>query len=194
MKTYRQSPPFRRVVRWSAGTRPMAKLYGRIQQPLDRIVYRLTGGRGTVSSWLSGIQISMLTTTGARTGRPRTLPVLVLPDGEDLILIASNFGRCHHPSWYYNLRANPHATIVTAGVSREFVVRELSGADRERPYARAEEIFPPFTQYPRWAGKRQIPVLRLQPTGVSTGGSSETRNRRSRAAETPLNLVLEARP
>jgi deazaflavin-dependent oxidoreductase (nitroreductase family) len=167
MKTYRQSHPLRRLVRRSAGTRPMAKLYGLIQQPLDRIVYRLTGGRATLSSWLSGIEISMLTTTGARTGRPRTLPVLALPDGEEVILIASNFGRTHHPSWYHNLRADPHATIATAGVTHDFVARELNGADRERSYARAEEIFPPFTQYPRWAGQRRIPVLKLQATAQS---------------------------
>lgn len=172
MKTYRQSSRFRRVVRRSAGTRPMAKLYALIQQPLDRIVFRLTGERATASSWLSGIEISWLTTTGAKTGRPRTLPVLALPDGEHVILIASNFGRPRHPSWYHNLRSDPHATIVAAGVSREFVGRELSGADRERSYARAEEIFPPFTQYPRWAGKRQIPVLRLHPTGIPAGAPS----------------------
>jgi deazaflavin-dependent oxidoreductase (nitroreductase family) len=143
----------------------MAKLYGLIQPPLDRIVYGLTGERITVSSWLSGIEVSMLTTTGAKTGRPRTLPVLALPDGQDVILIASNFGRLRHPSWYHNLRANPRATIVTAGVSREFVAREIRGADRDRWYARAEGIFPPFTQYPHWAGKREIPVLRLQASG-----------------------------
>ena len=174
MKTYRQSPPLRRLVRWSAGTRPMVKLYRLIQEPLDRIVYRWSGGRATVSSWLSGIEISMLTTTGARTGRPRTLPVLALPDGDDVILIASNFGRPHHPCWYHNLRAHPHATVITAGRSRDFVVRELSGADRERCYARAEEIFPPFTQYPRWAGTRQIPVLRLHPTGTRSGAPAGT--------------------
>ena len=166
MQPYQQARLVRRLVRRSAGTRPMAKLYGVIQQPLDRLVYRLTGGRATASSWLSGIEISMLTTTGARTGRPRTLPVLALPDGEDAILIASNFGRPHHPSWYHNLRANPHATLVTAGVTRRLVASELGGTDRERCYARAEAIFPPFTQYPRWAGTRRIPVLRLHATGV----------------------------
>ena len=175
MENYRQAPFLRRLVRLSAGTRPMAKLYGRIQQPLDRIAYRLTGGRATVSSWLSGIEISMLTTTGARSGRPRTLPVLALPDAEDMILIASNFGRPRHPSWYHNVRAHPHATVVTAGVRREFVARELSGADRERCYARAEEIFPPFTHYPCWAGTRRIPVLRLQATGIQPGTSCGAR-------------------
>jgi deazaflavin-dependent oxidoreductase (nitroreductase family) len=162
MKSYRQARPSQRLVRWTAARRPMAKLFGRIQQPLDELIYRLTGERTMLSSWLSGIEVSLLTTTGAKTGRPRTLPVLALPDGDDLILIASNFGRARHPSWYHNLRADPHATIVTGGVSRELVAHELSGADRERCYARAEEIFPPFTRYPRWAGEREIPVLRLE--------------------------------
>jgi deazaflavin-dependent oxidoreductase (nitroreductase family) len=162
MDSYRQSRPFQRLVRRSAARHPLARLYALIQHPLDRFVYRLTGGRATLSSRLSGIEVSMLTTTGAKTGMPRTLPVLALPDGQDVILIASNFGRARNPSWYHNLRVNPHATIVTAGVRRELVARELSGAERERFYARAEEIFPPFTQYPRWAAKREIPVLRMQ--------------------------------
>jgi deazaflavin-dependent oxidoreductase (nitroreductase family) len=141
----------------------MAKLYGVIQQPLDRLVYRLTGGRATASSWLAGVQITMLTTTGAKTGKPRTLPVLCLPDGDELILIASNFGRPHNPAWYHNLRANPRATIVFDGTSREVVTRELSGAERERDYRRGEEIYPGFTHYRRWAANREIPVLRLAP-------------------------------
>jgi deazaflavin-dependent oxidoreductase (nitroreductase family) len=93
----------------------MARIYGVIQEPLDRLVYRASGGATTASSWLAGVDIAMLTTIGARTGRPRTLPVLGLRDGDDAILIASNFGRPRHPSWYYNLRADPRATIVVGG-------------------------------------------------------------------------------
>jgi deazaflavin-dependent oxidoreductase (nitroreductase family) len=163
METYRRSGHFRRLVRRTAATRPMAKLYGVIQQPLDRLVYRLTGGRTTASSWLAGVQITMLTTTGAKTGKPRTLPVLCLPDGEDMILIASNFGRPHNPAWYHNLRANPRATIRFDGSRREVMSRELSGAERERDYRRGEDIYPGFTHYRRWAANRQIPVLRLEP-------------------------------
>jgi deazaflavin-dependent oxidoreductase (nitroreductase family) len=140
----------------------MAKVYGVIQQPLDRLVYRLSGGTTTASSWLAGVEIAMLTTTGARSGQARTLPVLGLPDGSDMIVIASNFGRPRHPAWYHNLRANPRATIVVAGVSRAVVARELSGAERERGYRLGEEIFPGFTLYRRWASARQIPVLRLE--------------------------------
>lgn len=141
----------------------MARIYGVIQQPLDQLVYRLSGGRTTATSFLAGVEITMLTTTGAKSGLRRTLPVIGLPDGEDTILIASNFGRPHNPAWYYNLRANPHATISMKGTSREVVARELSGSEREIGYRRGEEIFPGFTQYRRWAAHRQIPVLRLKP-------------------------------
>jgi deazaflavin-dependent oxidoreductase (nitroreductase family) len=141
----------------------MARFYGVIQQPLDQLVYRLTGGATTATSWLAGVEITMLTTTGARTAKPRTLPVLGLPDGDDTILIASNFGRPRNPSWYHNLRANPRATIVVGGVRREVVARELSGAERVRGYRRGEEIFPGFTRYRRWAPNRRIPVLKLEP-------------------------------
>ena len=141
----------------------MAKIYGVIQEPLDRLVYRLTGGATTASAWLAGVKITMLTTTGAKTGRQRTVLVLGLPEGEDMIVIASNFGRPHNPAWYYNLRANPNATIIAEGVRREVVARELSGSERERDYQRGEEIFPGFTHYRCWAKDRQIPVLRLEP-------------------------------
>jgi deazaflavin-dependent oxidoreductase (nitroreductase family) len=161
METYPRARSFHRLVRRTAATRPLAKLYGVIQQPLDRLVYRLTSGSATASSWLAGVEITMLTTTGARTGRRHTLPVLGLPDGEDTIVIASNFGRPHNPAWYHNLRANPHATIVANGASRDVIAHELTGPERERGYRHAEQIFPGFTNYPRWAKHRQIPVLRL---------------------------------
>ena len=140
----------------------MARFYGVIQEPLDRVVHRLTRGRTTASSWLAGVEITMLTTTGAKTGRARTLPVLALPDGDGVILIASNFGRPHNPGWYYNLRANPRATIALDGTTRDVAARELSGAERERGYRRGEEIFPGFISYRRWAAHRLIPVLRLE--------------------------------
>jgi deazaflavin-dependent oxidoreductase (nitroreductase family) len=163
MESYRRTHPFYRLVRRTAATRPMAKIYGVIQEPIDRFVYRVSGGATTASSWLAGVEITMLTTTGAKSGCARTLPVLGLPDGDDVILIASNFGRHRNPAWYHNLRANPRATIVVNGVSREVIADELSGPDRERGYRRGEEIFPTFTLYRRWAPSRRIPVLRLRP-------------------------------
>jgi deazaflavin-dependent oxidoreductase (nitroreductase family) len=169
MEIYRQSRPFHRLIRRMAATRLMARIYAVIQTPLDRLVYRLTHGSTTASSWLGGVEITMLNTTGAKTGSTRTSPVLCIPDGEHSILIASNYGRPHNPSWYYNLRAHPYATIVTADTSSEVVAEELSGDDRERSYRRGEEIYPGFTHYPRWTAGRRIPVFRLKPRGAGHG-------------------------
>jgi deazaflavin-dependent oxidoreductase (nitroreductase family) len=168
MQSYRRSRPFHRVVRRTAATRTMAKVYGVVQQPLDQLVYRLTGGRTTSSAYLAGVEICMLTTIGARTGRPRTLPVLGLRDGSAVILIASNFGRPRNPAWYHNLRADPHATLVCGSTRRSLVARELHGREREAGYRRGEEIFPGFTHYRRWAANREIPVLRLEEAGWPT--------------------------
>jgi deazaflavin-dependent oxidoreductase (nitroreductase family) len=163
MRSYTRSRPFHRLVRRVAATRPAARIFRVIQPPIDRLVYRLTRGRTTASSWLGGVQITMLITTGAKSGRMRSLPVLGVPDDEDMIVVASNFGRPRHPAWYHNLRANPHAAIVFEGTRREVVARELSGAERARGYACAEAIYPGFTYYPSWAAGREIPVLRLEP-------------------------------
>jgi len=167
MESYQQTRPIYRFVRWTATPRFMAKIYGVVQEPLDQWVYRLSDGAYTATSWLAGVEITMLTTTGAKSGEPRTVPVLGLPDGDNVILIASNFGRPHNPSWYYNLRANPRATIVFNRIRREMSARELSGAEGERALRRAEEIHPAFSQYGRWAKGRQIPVLLLEPVPPS---------------------------
>jgi len=163
MRRYEQAGPVRRAVRRTAATRPMAWLYARIQQPADRFVYRLTRGRATLSSWMAGVQLAMLTTTGARSGQRHTLPVLALRDDEGIVVIASNFGRTRNPGWYHNLRAHPRASVVVDGVAQEVEARELVGEDRDRCFQRGVEIYPGFEHYRRWAGDRRIPVLRLYP-------------------------------
>lgn len=160
---YEEAGLLRRAVRRTAATRPMARLYGRIQQPTDTLVYRLTRGRTMLSSRLAGVQLVMLTTTGARTGLPRTLPVLGLRDGDAIVVIASNFGRPRHPAWYHNLRAHPQAWVAHEGVTRAVEAHELTGDEKNRHFRRAAAIYPGFKHYRRWASGRPIPVLRLEP-------------------------------
>jgi deazaflavin-dependent oxidoreductase (nitroreductase family) len=162
MKLYDQVGVFPRFIRRTAGTRPMAWLYGHIQEPLDRIVYRLTSGRATMTSWLADVEMTMLTTTGAKTGVPRTHVVFGMADGERMLVVASNYGRQHHPAWYYNLKANPRASIEFRGVAREVFAHELHGDERERYYQRGVEVYPGFTLYQRRT-RREIPVLALDP-------------------------------
>ena len=106
---YREANPIQRVTRWSAATAPISWFSARVLHHLDRLIYRLTRGRHTLSSRVSGLPVVMLTTTGAKTGQQRTSPVLGVPDGEDLVVIASNWGQRHHPAWYHNLRAQAPA-------------------------------------------------------------------------------------
>lgn len=127
----------------------MAWLYARIQPPVDRWVFRLTRGRATASSWASGLPVVMLTTAGARTGRRRSQPVLGLPDGDRLVVIASNYGRPRNPAWYYNLRASRRAWVTADGEIYEVEARELTGEERERCFDRAARMYPGFMHYRR---------------------------------------------
>jgi deazaflavin-dependent oxidoreductase (nitroreductase family) len=162
MKPYSQTSAFPRLIRRTGGTRPMAWVYGHIQEPLDRLVYRCTSGKATLTTWLSEVEMAMLTTKGAKTGRPRTHVVLALPDDERLVVIASNYGKQQNPAWYHNLKADPRASIEIDGVAHDVVAHELHGADRERYYQRGIDVYPGFTLYQRRAN-REIPVLAFDP-------------------------------
>jgi deazaflavin-dependent oxidoreductase (nitroreductase family) len=166
---YREANPIQRVTRWSAATAPMSWFSARVLHHIDRPVYRLTRGRHTLSSWVSGIPVVMLTTTGAKTGQQRTSPVLGVPDGENLVVIASNWGQRRHPAWYYNLRAHPKATVTVGGVARRVQAHEAVGEERERLWQRDLEVYPGRAAYERRAGHRHIPVVVLTPVSDKAG-------------------------
>jgi deazaflavin-dependent oxidoreductase (nitroreductase family) len=163
MYEHRRANPVRRIVRVTAAWPPVSWFYARTLHHIDRLVYGLTRGRGTFVSWVAGLPIVMLTTTGAKSGRRHTLPLVALPEGDRLVVIASNYGQRRNPAWYHNLRANPRATVCFEGVTREMVARELDGAERERHYNRGIEIYPGWTEYRKRASHRRIPVLELTP-------------------------------
>ena len=152
----------RRFIRRTAATRPVSKLYARTLHHVDRRVYDATDGRTTFTSWAAGVPVVMLTTTGAKSGKRRTLPVLGFVEGDDVVVIASNFGQRHHPAWYHNLRANPRATIVLDGRTTEVEAGMVTGAEREPHFERAIATYPGFAAYSRRAG-REIPIVRLSP-------------------------------
>ena len=162
MYEHRAANPLQRMIRVTAAWKPLSLFYSRTLHHMDRLVYRLTRGRATFVSWVGGLPIVMLTTTGCKSGRRHTLPLVALPEGERLVVIASNYGQSRNPGWYHNLRADPRATVCFEGVTRDLVARELEGDDRERHYARGIEIYPGWTTY-RKRAQRRIPVLELTP-------------------------------
>lgn len=146
---------------------------------LDRLVLRQTEGRHSLSSWLSGLPIIALTTTGAKSGQPRTVPLVAVPDGDALIVIASNWGQAHYPAWYHNLRAHPHVQVTHDGQTNPYSAEELSGAERERCRQKAEQVYFGYALYATRTQGRPIPVIRLTrdtdaPGELSSDASSPT--------------------
>jgi deazaflavin-dependent oxidoreductase (nitroreductase family) len=143
----------------------MSLFYARTLHHIDGAVFRLSGGRATFSAWVAGLPVVMLETTGARSGQPRTLPVLGFPEEEDLVVVASNYGQDRHPGWYHNLIANPRGRVTVDGVTREIEASEVTDpAERERLFARISRAVIVFDAYRRHTDRvgREIPILRLR--------------------------------
>jgi len=115
--------------------------------PLDRRLLERTAGRYTVLGPI-GIPTLLLTTTGRRSGEPRTSPLLYVHDGDVLYLIGSNFGQARHPAWTANLLSNPEAVVTLAG-ERIPVRAELVEDDDHKAqiFARFESITEAYTAY-----------------------------------------------
>ena len=169
--SYRDAGLLRRVVRQAVATRAGAWISARWLHRVDHVVFRASRGRTTFSTIVSGLPVVMLTTTGARTGRPRTMPVLALQDGRRMVVIASNYGQRHNPAWYYNLRADGHADVRVGSRSVAMTARELAGDERERYFQRGLDIYPGWAQYRRRASHRDIPVIMLEPTSGEEDGA-----------------------
>jgi deazaflavin-dependent oxidoreductase (nitroreductase family) len=122
----------RRAMRTAAATAPVSRVYAPTLHWLDKGVHRVTGGRTTFAALVTGLPVVLLTTTGARSGAPRTWPLLGVPVGDQLAVIASNWGAHRHPAWYHNLRANPRAIVVVDGVEVPVRAREVEGEERDR--------------------------------------------------------------
>src|SRR5512135_2931655 len=95
-----------------AMTRPGTWFLSKRLHHFDRAILRMSKGRTTLTNILAGLPTVSLTAMGARSGQPRSVPLIGIPDEEKIILIATNFGQKHYPAWYINLRANPEATIT----------------------------------------------------------------------------------
>jgi len=100
-----------------------------------------------------------LTTTGARSGKPRSVPLIGFPDGDKLVFIASNWGQPTHPSWYYNLRTNPEATISNNGQGKIHIVHEAIGSERELYWNKAVNAHAGYVAYKQRANGRQIQIM-----------------------------------
>ncbi len=129
---------------------------------LDAIALKLSKGKHTVTEFV-GLPIIELTTIGAKSGQPRTMPLVSLFDDRKIALIGSNFGQKHNPGWYYNLKANPKCTVHFGGQTHEYVARQVEGEEREKYWQMAVSYYRGYALYEERASHRVIPVMVLEP-------------------------------
>jgi len=149
---------FQQFLAWQ----PISWFMARVLHHADAFLLRLSGGKLTFAQ-ISGLPIIELTTTGAKSGKQRTLPLTGLPDGNKYALIASNYGQEHNPAWYYNLKANPECIVKKDGQTDTYIAREADPQENEYYYDMAISYYIGYTAYKQRASHRQIPVIILEP-------------------------------
>jgi deazaflavin-dependent oxidoreductase (nitroreductase family) len=140
--------------------------------PLDTRVLKASGGRfGLLGD--HGLPQLLLTTTGRKSGLPRTVTLLYGRSDEGILLIGSNFGQARHPAWALNLEATPDAVVEIGGEQTPVLARLVTDVEhRERIWALLTDIYPGYAMYRSKAG-RDIKVFVLTPTSRFTVRSGE---------------------
>ena len=154
---------WQRVIQRLAATHVAGWFLSRWLPSLDRFILRRTNGKHTAASFLTGLPIITLTTFGAKSGQPRACPLIPIPDGERVILIASNFGSTRHPTWYTNLRARPEAILTLNGADVAYSACEATEPERQTYWAQAVKLYPGYHAYEHRARGRKFPILVLTP-------------------------------
>jgi F420H(2)-dependent quinone reductase len=123
-------------------------------------VYRRTKGR--LGARLLWFPAALLTTTGRKSGQPRTTPTLYLRDGERVILPASFGGRAENPTWYLNLKTNPLVHVQIRDERLQLSARDATESERAQYWPSLIEMYPPYRGY-REATDRRIPLVVCEP-------------------------------
>jgi F420H(2)-dependent quinone reductase len=128
------------------------------QERNEPIIKEFRENGGKVKGWAPLI---LLTTKGAKTGQTHIIPLMYVPYGNQILAIASKGGAVKNPEWYHNVLTHPDVTVEVGDEKFETTARILSGAEREKAFEKAVEVFPPYGKYQKKA-PREIPVIALE--------------------------------
>lgn len=123
-------------------------------------VYRLSGGR--LMNSIAGDPICLVTMTGAKSGRRRTIPLMYVPYGEGVILVASQGGAPSHPAWYHNLLAHPDIEVEQGGQRRRLRARLADTDEKAKLWPICVEHYAPYEEYQQKT-TRDIPLFVCEP-------------------------------
>jgi deazaflavin-dependent oxidoreductase (nitroreductase family) len=160
--------PWRRRLWWWMGgpiasSKPGLAVWRKVAAPVEAKLIKATRGHLKLNV---AVPMLVLTSVGARSNEPREVPVAYFTDGDDVVLIASNYGSTRHPAWYHNLCAHPECELHIGPRGGFFAAKEVPvGADRDRLYALAvDRLAQVFALHEKRSGDaRTIPVMRLTP-------------------------------
>ena len=126
-----------------------------------KLIEDFRASRGVSDDPFAGRPLLLLTTIGAKSGQRRTTPLMYVPDGDRLLVIASNAGAPAHPDWYRNLLAHPQATVEVGADTFEAGAVVLAGTERQKVWGSIVASYPFFTEHQAKI-TREIPVIALE--------------------------------
>jgi deazaflavin-dependent oxidoreductase (nitroreductase family) len=149
---------YARAIRQIGRARWVAALSRRFGSRLDRRLYTSTGGRLT-SLGRKTAPILLLTTTGRRTGRVRTTPLIYVREGEGFVVSSEDFGQRRPAAWPLNLDAEPRATVQVGSTTMTCVARRLDDAETDCYWDKLLEVWPAHADYLKRSGQRHTFML-----------------------------------
>jgi deazaflavin-dependent oxidoreductase (nitroreductase family) len=127
----------------------------------ENIINEFRANAGKVGGPFEGAPMILLTSKGAKSGRPHTTPLVYMPDGDRVVVFASMGGAPNNPAWYHNLKANPDATVELGTEKFDVKAFITSGEERDRLFSRQVSLIPTFGDYQQRT-TRTIPVVVLE--------------------------------
>jgi len=132
---------------------------------MDGHMYLYRATHGLIGHHIPGLPPTLLLDhVGAKSGKHRTIPLLYIDDGDDVVIVASKGGSHKHPSWYHNLKANPDTTVQIGGEKRQVHAHEAKPREKKRLWPRLVEVWSDYDRYQERT-ERQIPLMILSPRG-----------------------------
>lgn len=153
---------FQRGVQAFASTRPGSWLFSKLLRHLDGAVLRMSRGRHTLPGLLAGLPVLDLTTTGRKSGQPRTSHLISVPLGDDLALLGTNFGQPRTPAWVLNLEAEPRASVHFRNTHVGVIARPATPDERTRVMARSAGVYGGYQKYQQRISGRDVRVFVLE--------------------------------
>lgn len=153
---------YARLVNRFSATRPGSWLVKHVAAHVDPVLFRLSRGRVT-STGVPTLPMLSLTTVGRRSGRPRTVQLAYVADGDSYLVVASAMGQEHHPAWRYNLEAAGTASVQLRGRHQQVDATVLTDDEKAAAWPRVCAVIPQMRTYERRTD-RNIRVFRLTPS------------------------------